>query len=377
MKKDLVRTLSLCTGAFLCMPSIFSGSRTTHPVPIAEALGPQAAARTSVVKIYQYHPEGTWHTESTRLDAEAHQRLYGYQQGRQASVQTDQQLNRSGRTAVIVPPSNTASPSYNDSTEQRDFTLHEHNQRSEPVRVAQVESGETKSSAYDAAADPEEGQSKRQQEQPERTTTESVTTNEAAGAQQPETSSPTEKAAPAQSPSGQVSAPSAGLGTSTTQKEIKESAGSQSSKVPQSAETESTEPEQKHPEAAEAEQRGAVQSSDVTEPQTRESETIESTTEQTQPEQPQKQTDVNEPSGASNEQAVAERIRAALKSDPSVAEAKNIQVTTERGKIVLRGTVSSESEKQAIIEKLKDITFDNQIQVRSDAATPQSEPQDK
>jgi len=66
------------------------------------------------------------------------------------------------------------------------------------------------------------------------------------------------------------------------------------------------------------------------------------------------------------DQATVQKIQTALKSDTTLSGASNIQVTMENGKIVVRGTVNSEAEKKAIEQKIKDYTFENQIQVQGE-----------
>ena len=71
---------------------------------------------------------------------------------------------------------------------------------------------------------------------------------------------------------------------------------------------------------------------------------------------------VAEPSGAAP--ALLEEVRSELKSDTSLG-AQNVQVSSEGGKIILKGTVSSDAEKEQIAEKVRETIIDNQIQVQS------------
>jgi len=64
----------------------------------------------------------------------------------------------------------------------------------------------------------------------------------------------------------------------------------------------------------------------------------------------------------SADQKLLQNVRSSLQSQTG---ASNVQVSSENGKICLKGTVQSESEKQQILEKVKGMIIDDQIQVRS------------
>jgi sporulation protein YlmC with PRC-barrel domain/osmotically-inducible protein OsmY len=68
---------------------------------------------------------------------------------------------------------------------------------------------------------------------------------------------------------------------------------------------------------------------------------------------------------------LVENVRMELQRDTS---SQNIQVTTEQGKIVLKGTVTSEADKQRIEEKVQGLLIDNQLQVKGGAGTSPSQP---
>lgn len=70
---------------------------------------------------------------------------------------------------------------------------------------------------------------------------------------------------------------------------------------------------------------------------------------------------------AQPEQSV-EHVRSTLKTLSGVDTA-NVQVSSEGGKIILRGTVKSETEKQQIEEKVQGAVIDNQIQVEGQSQT--------
>jgi hyperosmotically inducible protein len=66
---------------------------------------------------------------------------------------------------------------------------------------------------------------------------------------------------------------------------------------------------------------------------------------------------------------ITQQIRQAVTKDDSLStSAQNVTIVTQEGKVTLRGTVKSESEKQKIAEKAKEVSgvknVDNQIAVR-------------
>jgi hyperosmotically inducible protein len=66
---------------------------------------------------------------------------------------------------------------------------------------------------------------------------------------------------------------------------------------------------------------------------------------------------------------ITQQIRQAVTKDDSLStSAQNVKIVTQDGKVTLRGTVKSESEKQKIAEKAKEVSgvknVDNQITVR-------------
>ncbi len=67
--------------------------------------------------------------------------------------------------------------------------------------------------------------------------------------------------------------------------------------------------------------------------------------------------------GSTQTQKLTQQVQTALKSDPSL-QAQTITVTTEDGKIVLRGSVKSETQKQQIEQRVQDVLLENQIQVQ-------------
>ncbi|MEO6182151.1 MAG: BON domain-containing protein [Verrucomicrobiota bacterium] len=79
------------------------------------------------------------------------------------------------------------------------------------------------------------------------------------------------------------------------------------------------------------------------------------------------------PSSSSNNQTagesdrlLAQRIRKILQSDSTLSSTtQNVKVSATDGRITLRGSVSSENEKKAIEEKVKQATIDNQLQIKN------------
>lgn len=80
--------------------------------------------------------------------------------------------------------------------------------------------------------------------------------------------------------------------------------------------------------------------------------------------------------GSDADRRMSQQLRTTLQSDPSLSNiAPNVQVSTANGRITLRGTVSSEQEKQSIADKAKEIAgsedkVDNQLQVRGESTNP-------
>lgn len=87
--------------------------------------------------------------------------------------------------------------------------------------------------------------------------------------------------------------------------------------------------------------------------------------------------EIKEAAGAAISDAdknLSERVRSALQSDPAFsANAENVRVTAQNGKIILRGTVNSEAEKQNIEAKAKQIVganrLESQLQVRGNGSS--------
>jgi sporulation protein YlmC with PRC-barrel domain len=106
----------------------------------------------------------------------------------------------------------------------------------------------------------------------------------------------------------------------------------------------------------------------------------------------QQQQSAQEPAGAATESTalatsedqaasdldrrMSQQVRMALKNDASLsAVAPNVQVSTAKGRITLRGTVSSEQEKQSIVSKAQEIAgsadkIDNQLKVNDGSNNP-------
>lgn len=89
---------------------------------------------------------------------------------------------------------------------------------------------------------------------------------------------------------------------------------------------------------------------------------------------------VGEAAGAASskdQSDLVNRVKMSIQSDSSISGAQNIQVTSENGKIVLKGTVGSEAEKQRIEEKIRGMIVDNQLQVQGGLNSDQSKPEQK
>jgi len=100
---------------------------------------------------------------------------------------------------------------------------------------------------------------------------------------------------------------------------------------------------------------------------------------QVQSESQQAQSDISsEAAGAASSAdqtggKLIENVRTELQRD-TASGGQNIQVTTEQGKIVLKGTVNSEADKQRIEEKVQTLIIDNQLQVKGGADQAPSQP---
>jgi osmotically-inducible protein OsmY len=60
-----------------------------------------------------------------------------------------------------------------------------------------------------------------------------------------------------------------------------------------------------------------------------------------------------------------QRVKQELQRDANLSpEARNIQISTQNGRVILRGTVRSEAEREAITERVREIMVEDQLQVR-------------
>jgi hyperosmotically inducible periplasmic protein len=65
------------------------------------------------------------------------------------------------------------------------------------------------------------------------------------------------------------------------------------------------------------------------------------------------------------DQMLEQRVRQELQRDQNLSpEARNIQITTQNGRVIIRGQVGSEAERQAITERVREIVVEDQLQVR-------------
>jgi hyperosmotically inducible periplasmic protein len=65
------------------------------------------------------------------------------------------------------------------------------------------------------------------------------------------------------------------------------------------------------------------------------------------------------------DQMLEQRVKQELQRDANLSpEARNIQISTQNGRVILRGTVRSEAEREAITERVREIMVEDQLQVR-------------